>query len=186
MKHTGFTLFELLVTLSIAGILSLLAWPAMTHFIAEYQLMVKSNQILGAVQFARNQAVTYQAVVTTCPSAGYTCSKEWNQGLLSFIDSNKDGRRQDSERLINYLSLTELEANLVLKKFGRERYLQFLPNGRTRQVKQAGAFWICPFNNAFPVRAIKFNRQGRIWSGADRDHNGRLDNHSRAETRCEN
>lgn len=69
-NHKGFTLLELLVTISIAGVLLGIALPAFNESIARSRITSNANQIVGALNFARAEAVDRAAQVTFQPKAG--------------------------------------------------------------------------------------------------------------------
>jgi type IV fimbrial biogenesis protein FimT len=57
MTQRGFTLIELLITLVIAAILSTVAVPAFTGFLARQQLASDVNELISVLSFARSEAI---------------------------------------------------------------------------------------------------------------------------------
>jgi type IV fimbrial biogenesis protein FimT len=80
----GFTLIELLVALSVLGVLLLMAVPSFRDAGLPSQLRAVANDLAGATQLARSEAIKRNAVVTLCVSAGGTeCeSGNWQQGWI--------------------------------------------------------------------------------------------------------
>jgi type IV fimbrial biogenesis protein FimT len=80
----GFTLIELMVTLSVLGVLLFMAVPSFRDAGLPSQLRAVANDLVGATQFARSEAIKRNAVVTLCVSAGGTAceSGNWQQGWI--------------------------------------------------------------------------------------------------------
>lgn len=81
----GFTLIELMVTLTILGILTLLAAPSFNEAILGNKLAGFSNTFVASAQLARSEAIKRNNAVTLCRSAdGQTCaaSGTWQQGWI--------------------------------------------------------------------------------------------------------
>lgn len=56
-KHFGFTMIELVITVGIVGIMSLLAAPAVSDFIKQERLLTNANQLNAIYKYARSEAV---------------------------------------------------------------------------------------------------------------------------------
>jgi type IV fimbrial biogenesis protein FimT len=83
--HAGFTLIELLVTIALMAVLLRLAVPSFQSTMLSNKLASYSNDFVGAVQFARSEAVKRNAQITLCRSAdGSTCatSGSFEQGWI--------------------------------------------------------------------------------------------------------
>jgi type IV fimbrial biogenesis protein FimT len=65
----GFTLLELMVAITVLGILTALAVPSFTTTINRNRLAGQSNELLAAMQFARSEAIRTSASVTFCGAA---------------------------------------------------------------------------------------------------------------------
>lgn len=66
----GFTLAELLVTITVIGILASLAVPSFREFIAAQRVKNASFNIMSALTLARSEALKRNANVTITPSGG--------------------------------------------------------------------------------------------------------------------
>ena len=62
----GFTLVELLVTLSIVAILTAIGIPSYISFITSSNIAAESTALMGDLQFARSQAIKQGQVVSIC------------------------------------------------------------------------------------------------------------------------
>jgi type IV fimbrial biogenesis protein FimT len=102
-RHSrGFTLMELLVVLTIAGIVFGFGVPAFRDFTRNNRLSGAANELLVTVVAARNEAVRRQAVVSVCPSTnpdqvGATCTGAATQGYIAFVDTNSNCIRDGAE-----------------------------------------------------------------------------------------
>jgi type IV fimbrial biogenesis protein FimT len=91
----GFTLTELIITLTIAGILMAIAVPGMGNFIKNHRLSGQANDLLADLAFARSEAIKRGATVTVCkqdatnanPTCETTNAAPWTPGWVIFIDS---------------------------------------------------------------------------------------------------
>ena len=75
-RQSGFTLLELMITLAVAAILSVLAYPSMRDFMRRNRAVEQSNSMQSNLQSARGQAAATRTYVSICPLAavgGNTC-----------------------------------------------------------------------------------------------------------------
>ena len=84
-SHSGFTVLELMVVVSILAILATLAAPSFSEAILNGRLTSLANNFLVSAQLARSEAIKQNTVVRLCRSAdGATCatSGTWAQGWV--------------------------------------------------------------------------------------------------------
>ena len=110
ISSKGFTLIELMVVIGIIAIITVIGVPSFRTLIADNRLASTSNNILGALQIARSEAVTQRTVVKVCgTNAGNTAcgnSTDWSSGVLimrgstvvKVIASNNTGVTATSSR----------------------------------------------------------------------------------------
>jgi type IV fimbrial biogenesis protein FimT len=87
---SGFTLMELLVTMTIVGILMAIAVPSYRYVTTANRASSEINALLGDVQMARGEAIKEGQFVTICASTdGATCAgtAAWNSGWIVFSDA---------------------------------------------------------------------------------------------------
>ena len=92
-KQNGFTMLELLITLSIAVILAAMAIPSMATFIATLQSDNYANSLHQSISLARSESIKRGVNVTVCVrnTDGDDCSTAvdaaWDDGWLVIEDS---------------------------------------------------------------------------------------------------
>lgn len=101
-RHVGFTLVELLVTVSVVAILSSIAAPSFNSMVKRNRVTVQQNDLLSDIMLARLEAIKRSRSVSICSSntAGTACSgnnDDWHQGWLVYVNSDKTGIYDSSE-----------------------------------------------------------------------------------------
>lgn len=81
----GFTLIELMLTISVAAVLLTVGVPSFQEFIASNRLTSEVNGLSAFIQLARSEAIKSGRRVTLCASSdGTSCATTgyWEQGYL--------------------------------------------------------------------------------------------------------
>lgn len=81
----GFTLIELMVTISIAAILLMTAIPSVTSFVRNAELTSFSNTLLSSINAARGEAMKRGMYAMVVPTDG----ANWDSGWKVFIDMDR-------------------------------------------------------------------------------------------------
>ena len=89
--NKGFTLVELIITLTIVGILTGLAAPSMFGFVASNRLASQINELIADINLARNEAIKRVTDTGICVTAvnGTACAvgENWANGwLVYYVD----------------------------------------------------------------------------------------------------
>ena len=92
-QHRGFTLIELIVTLSVLGILLTIGVPMLRPLMRGTNLRSAANRLTTALNYARSEAVTRGARVVICASDDPMandpeCGSDWTSGWLVFVDTD--------------------------------------------------------------------------------------------------
>lgn len=101
--QAGFTLFELMVGIAIAGILMGLAVPSFQEYGRNARVIAAHNDLSTALHYSRSEAIRRAARVSLCPSSSFThCgdATAWPSGWFAFVDDNADGQRQEGEAIL--------------------------------------------------------------------------------------
>ena len=108
-RNRGFTLLELMVVLIVVGILLGIAVPGMTDFIRNSRMTAAANDLVGALTFARGEAIKRRAPVTLCTSNNALAADEATPvcaasdellGWIVFVDEDNDRARDGGEELL--------------------------------------------------------------------------------------
>jgi type IV fimbrial biogenesis protein FimT len=87
-KFKGFTIIELMVTVSVAAILASIALPNLTALMTKYRLTNENTDLMLDFVSARSEAATRSTRITVCQSSdGLSCSTGgWDTGHIVFVD----------------------------------------------------------------------------------------------------
>lgn len=166
----GFTLLELLITLSIISILIVVVTPSFTASSAKANASAVIQTLSGLVRTARNHAIYHQQTTIMCPSKdGIKCHQTWQDGALIFQDSNANKRLDPSEPVIRFQ--TPLSDNGSIRWTALRNYIMFSGQGLTGTT--AGSFIYCPAdNNSEHAHALIISFSGKIRHAQDADQDG--------------
>ena len=87
-KHSGFTLLELMITLTIIGLVTAFAIPSMSAYIKNDRLSSQINSLVGHLAYARSEAVLRSQQVGLCASDDTTScgATNWAKGWILYVD----------------------------------------------------------------------------------------------------
>jgi type IV fimbrial biogenesis protein FimT len=80
VRHRGFTLIELMVTLAVAAVLMGLAAPAFNDLVRQRAMISRINDLVLAVSYARSEAVRRGAVISVQAQDADDADNEWGAG----------------------------------------------------------------------------------------------------------
>jgi len=137
-RTSGFSLIELMVTLSVAAILIGLVAPNMRVFLLNNQLSGGVNDMLHSIQVARTEAIKRQlpaggGVVVcgtadpTVADAALTCDYATFKAWFVFVDSNANWQHDANEPVIERHGL--LDAKVFVKTDANARIISFAASG---------------------------------------------------------
>ena len=168
----GFTLLELLCTLTIISILYSVAIPSFQSFIASTQRDVLNQRLFTLIQYTRSKAAFQATNVILCPSTNQTdCINDWQQPLMIFSDQNDNKRRDDAEIIDRIENIAQKNYPIRWRASGTSRYLRYVSDGST--VYQNGTFTLCPaMDNIEHISKIIVYRSGRARRGRKHEIKG--------------
>lgn len=155
-RHTtGFTLLELMVTVTIAAILLALALPSFQSSMRSNRVATATNELLASLALARSEAVRNTRGAGICASAdGASCGIDWNSGWLVWTDLNGNGAVDAGENVVRYsqgkpsTAITSAVTSIA-----------FTPRGRSSGGEQE--IGIQPADASTPVRCVTINATGQ-------------------------
>jgi type IV fimbrial biogenesis protein FimT len=96
--NSGFTLIELMVTVSVAAIILSTAVPGFRQLIQNNKVATEINAFVSALHLARSEAIKRGKDVTVCKSAdSASCvtTNGWEQGWIAFVDDKATANQVD-------------------------------------------------------------------------------------------
>jgi len=161
-NNHGLTFIELLITLTVASILGASVLPSFSALIAQERSAVLTNNLAGALAYARSEAVTKNTEVLTCQSINSSeChrSGNWQNGWIIFVDKNKNRQRDPDESLLRVYSAAENGTQAIFNGASNiDHYLRYKPSGRAYP---NGSFLICNPNIGVG-KALIMTQSGRL------------------------
>ena len=103
-KQTGFTLYELLITVLIVGVILAMGIPNLRQFTQNSRMTSAANDLNSAFHLARTEASRAKSIITICaskkPMTEAKCNGSWDQGYIVFVDANGDISREGTETVL--------------------------------------------------------------------------------------
>lgn len=102
-KQPGFTLIELMITVSIVGILASIAIPNYQTLILNNRMSTQANDFMAAIGLARSEAIKRGTRVSLCKSTNNTScvtSGNWAQGWIVFTDGSTVGTKDGTDVIL--------------------------------------------------------------------------------------
>ena len=171
----GFGFVELLVTISIIGLLLTVALPSMTRFIAQWQVTDTLNAFSSSLRVARAEAIKRGRAVYMCRSNnGTSCAtgmptEGWQTGWIIYVDNNGSGVYDPTidvllkvQNTVNTIDSIGSTAGLSNFRFSSTGILNTGMQGLTFNSKQMNAS-----ANSIYLRGLCISRTGRTRVVAD-------------------
>jgi type IV fimbrial biogenesis protein FimT len=118
LQHTGFTIVELLITLTVATVLIALATSLFNNFIQQVRLTIATNELISAMNLARMEAIKRNGRVDLIAH-----ENNWKNGWIISADNqlifNHEGLHKD----------IEVDSKFTSKS---KTYIAYNGTGRTR------------------------------------------------------
>lgn len=116
-RRNGFSLIELMVALVVLVILVAVAYPNLQAVTNANRLTSAANESMGVLQSARMEAIRRNRRAVACLSANPdaavpACSANGAIGWIIFMDADRDGQFDATERLVR---VTTLPAGIQLR-----------------------------------------------------------------------
>ncbi len=181
----GFTLVELIVTVSIVAILGGIVAPSFVSFVQDNRITGQINTLIGTIHYARGEAASRRSIVTLCASSNSSScsnSNSWESGWIIFSDSNNNGNAiiDGTDELI--LVQEALEGGNTLRESGfgftGAGKIHFNANGFLyASDPSAGTMTLCNDDGATAAKAIIVNISGTSRLATDDNSDGTVNDH---------
>ena len=101
----GFTLYELMITVMIVGVVLSFGIPNLRAFTQNSRMTSTANDLHAAFHLARSESSRAKTNITICASANSmaadaNCGGTWDQGYIVFVDENGDLLKSQDESVL--------------------------------------------------------------------------------------
>ena len=180
-KSKGFSLIELMIVLSIAGIVLMTGVPAFTTTISDNRLSSQAKNIRSSIALARSEAAKRSNfTITLCPTLdGTSCieSASWDSGWIVLVDL--DGDRvldpDDGDRVVRHQNKLSGDNTLRTIGFDSANFLQFSSDGMP---SSSGTFIVCDKRGTSSAKAVIISVAGQTRLAVDENSDGISNSHN--------
>lgn len=135
-KQSGFTLYELMITLLIVGVVITLGVPNMSAYTQNSRMTSTANDLHASFHLARSEAARGKTNITICASANSmtetaNCGGTWNQGYIVFVDDDGDLNRSGATETI-IRAHSQIAQGVILAVAGDASYFSYAATGLGR------------------------------------------------------
>lgn len=162
LKQIGFTLIEIVVTIAIISIITMMAMPRIQSLLAQQEMSKITMLIPQILRSARHEAFLHRKDVVVCSSIdGEKCANHslWQDYVIVFVDSNKNRQRDNHELLLKNEELDLKYATMTRLGARHANYIMFKQSNALPQGSQ-GSFYYCSFVDKSLNRRIVLNGMG--------------------------
>jgi len=101
----GFTLYELMITVSIVGVVLAFSVPNLRAFTQNSRMTSTANDLHAAFHLARSESSRAKTNITICASSNSMeefpdCVGTWDEGYIVFVDENGDLLKSQDESVL--------------------------------------------------------------------------------------
>lgn len=168
-RSRGVTMVEIIITLAIVAILTVIAVPSFTGTIQRARTLSEANSLVNDIQYARGEAIKRGLPVSLCASKdGAVCTgaNAWDVGWIVFTDVNNSGTVDSANDIVlrvragltsgdTFTATTSSTTSKALT-YSRDGFAMNLPNSGTFKVTLSTS----P-TNATATRCVTVNMVGR-------------------------
>ncbi len=165
MRHAhGFTLIELMLTLVIAAILLGVAVPNFSRLVESNRITAATNELVGAFNVARSEAVRAGGEVVVCASkSGGDCDGDWQDGWVVAVYVDEDGEVEINGKEADVIRVRgQLPETLVVAENNDITTITYNPRGMLESPSSA-SFEVKPKDcSGRDRREVGINAVGRV------------------------
>ena len=170
-RQHGFTLMELMVTVSIAAVLTAIGMPSFTETIKNNRITAHVNEFVTALNFTRSEAIKRGVRVSMCKTSdAMTCMRDgagsnWAQGWIIFTNQDDDDVFDGADEAI--LKIQDRAQNQITMTGSSlvDDMISYRPNGVISRpngvVSASGTIKVCDDRIGVDGKSIAINAIGR-------------------------
>ncbi len=190
----GFTMVELIVTVTVLAIVLSLGVPGLQSITARNRTATQTNELIGGLTFARNEATRRAAPVTICrtsaPSAcdgsapGCVCggAGDWTAGWLVFVDPGAPGVVNAGETVLRVHDAADGQSSIVGSGGSFGTHVSF--NALGFNTAGVGTLTLCDSRGAQAAQAVVVSPTGRTSLGFDASGDDVVENNAGVNVTC--
>lgn len=169
-RPAGFTLLELLITITILAIIASLAAQGWSSMVERHRHRTILETYHSFFAFARWAAASKRSLVTICPlSEKNECVDEWQRPVSVFVDANND-KQPDNGQVLKEVQPVTHPFTMRSRTAGRG-YFQF--NEKGFAYGSPGSLVLCTANpETATMTYMAVNMVGRFRVQSDEDGDG--------------
>lgn len=159
----GFTLYELMVVVTIAALLSISA-VSVGDWIQRSRAVTQVNMLITDLNLARSEAIKRGQPIGLCASRdGVACTggTAWGEGYIVFVDNDGSEAREAGETILR-VNGQQRGLRLEYRGFGSHSYIVYQPSG---MAANNGTFTVCPRADQASTRTVVISPTGRARIG---------------------
>ena len=135
-SQLGFTLYELMITVMIVGVILTFGVPNLIQLTQNSRMTSTANDLHVAFQLARSEAARARTNITICASAdpmgaASNCDGTWDQGFIVFVDADGDLLRAGANETV-LRAHPPVESGVNLRFADDARYFSYASTGLGR------------------------------------------------------
>ena len=168
----GFTLIELMVTLSVLAIILGIAVPSFQGMVLRNRLTSETNNLVSALAIARSEAIKRGRVVTICKTANpdaampaCAAGANWGNGWIAFTDGDTRGTIDGTDLRLKVQQPGSVGGPVITPHVNFANFVSYgaagaaVVNNSVREIPTTGNFTLC-LNNV--SRVIDVSLSGRV------------------------
>jgi type IV fimbrial biogenesis protein FimT len=173
-NQRGVTLIELMIGITITGVLLAIGVPSFQSSIASSRVTTTNNDFVSAMALARSEAIRRGSRITVCKSAdGASCTTagNWAQGWIVFVDTTRSATDAavDTGEIIVSRAQASSAGIVIAGEAAVANFISFSADGTARNMAgaaQQGRIRVCntsgALDNARRARDITLAGTGRL------------------------
>ncbi|MCX4026721.1 GspH/FimT family pseudopilin [Endozoicomonas sp. SM1973] len=158
---SGFTLVELLITLTVLSITVNFVVPSFDSLIRSYKLRAETNNLIASLYLAKSEAIKRNQTITI-GVAGAKQSR-WEEGWQIYTDVEKNGNTDfnpSEDKLIK--KIVDVKQGIYIASNSQQNnYISFRHNGMLAGAQRQISFYVCGINENDKNREVMVSLMGR-------------------------